>query len=81
MGNYKFHSGRFNAFNPVYRSHVSEHVQSPLWRAVSQASIKNEISGITGILLFDGTHFFQLLEGPKMPSSPLQHHLPRSSSS
>ncbi|QLK63589.1 EAL domain-containing protein (plasmid) [Enterobacteriaceae bacterium Kacie_13] len=50
----------------VYRSHVSEHVQSAsLEELVAQASIKNETSGITGILLFDGTHFFQLLEGPE----------------
>ena len=50
----------------VYRSHVSEHVKSAsLEGLVAQASIKNEISGITGILLFDGTHFFQLLEGPE----------------
>lgn len=50
----------------VYRSHVSEHVQSAsLAGLVSQASIKNELAGITGILLFDGTHFFQLLEGPE----------------
>lgn len=50
----------------VYRSHVSEHVQSAsLAGLVTQASFKNELSGITGILLFDGTHFFQLLEGPE----------------
>ena len=48
----------------VYRSHISEHVQSgSLVEMVSQAKVNNELLGITGILLFDGMHFFQLLEG------------------
>lgn len=50
----------------VYRSHISESVRpASLDDMVSRANVKNEISGITGILLFDGTHFFQLLEGPE----------------
>ncbi|PPS59309.1 hypothetical protein CRX72_20770 [Pantoea sp. BRM17] len=31
---------------------------------VARANTKNALSDITGILLFDGRHFFQLLEGP-----------------
>jgi len=33
---------------------------------ISLANIKNSLSEITGILLFDGTHFIQLLEGPEL---------------
>lgn len=50
----------------VYRSHISDSVlPASLEEMVSRANIGNERNSITGILLFDGMHFFQLLEGPE----------------
>jgi len=50
----------------LYRSRISDHVLPALLEnMISQASCKNEEASVTGILLFDGTHFFQLLEGPE----------------
>lgn len=50
----------------IYRSHLRD--DAPL-RAledmVTAANIKNRRSDVTGILLFNGHHFFQLLEGPE----------------
>ena len=49
----------------LYRSHLDEHVPvRVLEDIVARANTKNALSDITGILLFDGRHFFQLLEGP-----------------
>ncbi len=50
----------------IYRSHLHEHVPvKTLSDMVNKANSKNHLSEITGILLFDGIHFFQLLEGPR----------------
>lgn len=50
----------------LYRSHLAEHVQvKTLPALVSKASAFNAHHQVTGILLFNGTHFFQLLEGPR----------------
>ncbi|NCF04400.1 diguanylate phosphodiesterase [Kosakonia sp. MH5] len=50
----------------IYRSHLHEHVSyEVLKEMVVAANIKNGQAGVTGILLFNGTHFFQLLEGPE----------------
>lgn len=50
----------------IYRSHLRD--DAPL-RAledmVTAANLKNRRSDVTGILLFNGRHFFQLLEGPE----------------
>lgn len=49
----------------LYRSHLYDHVPiKTLEDMVGKANKKNEVSDVTGILLFDGRHFFQLLEGP-----------------
>jgi blue light- and temperature-responsive anti-repressor len=49
----------------IYRSHLCENVPvKALEEMVATANIKNRESDVTGILLFNGTHFFQLLEGP-----------------
>ncbi|MCK7310527.1 BLUF domain-containing protein [Enterobacter quasiroggenkampii] len=32
---------------------------------VSEANSRNERAGVTGVLLFNGVHFLQLLEGDK----------------
>ncbi|MCX8302361.1 diguanylate phosphodiesterase [Enterobacter pseudoroggenkampii] len=49
----------------IYRSHICEDVPvKALESMVAAANRKNRQSNVTGILLFNGTHFFQLLEGP-----------------
>ncbi|QDY42282.1 diguanylate phosphodiesterase [Candidatus Pantoea soli] len=49
----------------LYRSHLYDHVPvKTLQDMVDKANRKNERCDVTGILLFDGLHFFQLLEGP-----------------
>ncbi|KKW51088.1 diguanylate phosphodiesterase [Pantoea sp. BS_4] len=50
----------------IYRSHISDDVPvKTLPGMVDDASILNASHDVTGILLFNGTHFFQLLEGPE----------------
>lgn len=49
----------------IYRSHICDDVPvKALETMVAAADSKNRQSDVTGILLFNGTHFFQLLEGP-----------------
>ncbi|KGD77911.1 diguanylate phosphodiesterase [Pantoea vagans] len=50
----------------IYRSHITEHVQLETLNDLARKANKiNKSSNVTGILLFNGTHFFQLLEGPE----------------
>ncbi|EOQ48185.1 blue light- and temperature-regulated antirepressor YcgF [Citrobacter sp. KTE151] len=50
----------------IYRSHLREDAPlKALEDMVTAANIKNRRSDVTGILLFNGYHFFQLLEGPE----------------
>ncbi|ORM68285.1 diguanylate phosphodiesterase [Pantoea rwandensis] len=50
----------------IYRSHLHDSVPiKTLEDMVAKANNKNQSSDVTGILLFDGRHFFQLLEGPR----------------
>lgn len=50
----------------IYRSHLREDASlKALEDMVTAANIKNRRSDVTGILLFNGHHFFQLLEGPE----------------
>ena len=50
----------------IYRSHLSHDVPvKALEGMVAAANCKNGEADVTGILLFNGTHFFQLLEGPE----------------
>ncbi|MFB6325041.1 diguanylate phosphodiesterase [Pantoea deleyi] len=50
----------------IYRSHITEHVKlETLADLARKANSINRSSSVTGILLFNGTHFFQLLEGPE----------------
>lgn len=48
----------------IYRSHLRADtpIQS-IVDMVSEANSRNERAGVTGVLLFNGVHFFQLLEG------------------
>lgn len=49
----------------IYRSHISDDFPIKTVPAmVDNASKINAAHDVTGILLFNGTHFFQLLEGP-----------------
>lgn len=50
----------------IYRSHLTDEVPvSILPGMVEKASLLNARHQVTGILLFNGTHFFQILEGPE----------------
>lgn len=50
----------------IYRSHISDDFPfRSLPEMVGKASKINAAHDVTGILLFNGTHFFQLLEGPE----------------
>ncbi len=50
----------------IYRSHLDDEVPvSIIPGMVEKASLLNARHQVTGILLFNGTHFFQLLEGPE----------------
>lgn len=50
----------------IYRSHISDDFPvRTLPEMVDNASKINSTHDVTGILLFNGTHFFQLLEGPE----------------
>lgn len=50
----------------IYRSHLSEDASVSILRdMVEKASLLNVRHQVTGILLFNGSHFFQILEGPE----------------
>jgi EAL domain-containing protein (putative c-di-GMP-specific phosphodiesterase class I) len=50
----------------IYRSHLSDDVPvKSLEELAVKANKNNELHDVTGILLFNGTHFFQVLEGPE----------------
>ncbi|AIR66075.1 diguanylate phosphodiesterase [Cedecea neteri] len=58
----------------IYRSHI--HASTPfevLEAMVSAANTKNIDANVTGILLFNGRHFFQLLEGPEEGVQKIYH--------
>lgn len=50
----------------IYRSHISDELLIKTLEALAEkANRVNESNSVTGILLFNGTHFFQVLEGPE----------------
>lgn len=56
----------------IYRSHLCDDVSfKMLEEMVAAANLKNSQAQVTGILLFNGTHFFQLLEGPEESLEPI----------
>lgn len=62
----------------IYRSHLSDNVPlSSLDKIVQKANKNNQLIGVTGILLFNGTHFLQVLEGPEQAVSTLYEHICR----
>lgn len=64
----------------IYRSHICEDVPvKALEDMVAAANCRNRQFDVTGILLFNGTHFFSYLKGPlitlrrSMSSSAVTH--------
>lgn len=58
----------------VYRSHIHTGTPFEAFEAmVFAANVKNIEADVTGILLFNGTHFFQLLEGPEESVQKIYH--------
>lgn len=50
----------------IYRSRLHELVPfQEIEAMVATANLRNKLENVTGILLFNGLHFFQLLEGPE----------------
>ncbi len=66
----------------IYRSHICDNVSFKSIEAmVARANERNGQADVTGILLFNGTHFFQLIEGPEEKVRDIyQKNCPRSSS-
>lgn len=60
----------------IYRSHICDNVPvKTLEEMVDAANNKNGYADVTGILLFNGTHFFQLLEGPEESVLTIYRHI------
>lgn len=60
----------------IYRSHICDSVSvTHLEEMVAAANQKNSRADVTGILLFNGTHFFQLLEGPEEEVTEIYRHI------
>lgn len=50
----------------IYRSHIGKNTSEPeVEKFIEKANQRNANAEVTGILLFDGEHFLQLLEGPE----------------
>jgi hypothetical protein len=55
----------------IYRSRLNYALDpSQLAGLVQQASLRNTALQVTGVLLFDGRQFLQVLEGPSPQSTP-----------
>lgn len=62
----------------IYRSHISKYTSEAEVKAfIEQANPRNQALEVTGILLFDGVHFLQLLEGPEDAVESLYHKICR----
>lgn len=62
----------------LYRSHICDDVPvKALENLLLKANKNNEVHEVTGILLFNGTHFFQLLEGPEAAVQSIYEHICR----
>lgn len=60
----------------IYRSHICHNVPfQSITAMVADAKVKNNQADVTGILLFNGTHFFQLIEGPQESVETLYQHI------
>ncbi|WP_409563768.1 BLUF domain-containing protein [Klebsiella pneumoniae] len=61
----------------IYRSHICDNVSFRRSRPWSPGQTKNGQADVTGILLFNGTHFFQLIEGPEEKVQDIYQHICR----
>lgn len=60
----------------IYRSHICDDVSfKSLESMVAAANERNGQADVTGILLFNGTHFFQLIEGPEENVQQIYRHI------
>ena len=60
----------------IYRSHICDNVSFKSIEAmVARANERNGQADVTGILLFNGTHFFQLIEGPEEKVQDIYQHI------
>ncbi|MEX9252183.1 diguanylate phosphodiesterase [Pseudenterobacter timonensis] len=60
----------------IYRSHILDNVPpQELEAMVAKANEINSRADVTGILLFNGKHFFQLLEGPEQKVRAIYEHI------
>ncbi|MFB2533493.1 BLUF domain-containing protein [Paracoccus sp. p4-l81] len=61
-----------------YRSRAIVPVDDALWHDIqTRANDRNAALGVTGALLFDGTFFFQTIEGPLQSVSDLMRSIQR----
>ncbi|MCA1921048.1 diguanylate phosphodiesterase [Buttiauxella noackiae] len=62
----------------IYRSHICKNVPfHSVTDMVAAANVKNDQADVTGILLFNGTHFFQMIEGPEESVLSIYQHICR----
>lgn len=60
----------------IYRSHICKNVPfQSVTDMVAAANVKNDQADVTGILLFNGTHFFQMIEGPEETVLSIYQHI------
>ena len=60
----------------IYRSHICKNVAfQSVTDMVAAANVKNDQADVTGILLFNGTHFFQMIEGPEETVLSIYQHI------
>ncbi|MGR7750973.1 diguanylate phosphodiesterase [Klebsiella aerogenes] len=60
----------------IYRSHICDDVSfKSLESMVAAANERNGQADVSGILLFNGTHFFQLIEGPEENVQQIYRHI------
>ncbi|MRT14400.1 EAL domain-containing protein [Enterobacteriaceae bacterium RIT711] len=60
----------------IYRSHICKNVPfHSVTDMVAAANVKNDQADVTGILLFNGTHFFQMIEGPEKTVLSIYQHI------
>lgn len=60
----------------IYRSHICKNVPfHSVTDMVAAANVKNDQADVTGILLFNGTHFFQMIEGPEESVLSIYQHI------
>lgn len=60
----------------IYRSHICKNLPfHSVTDMVAAANVKNDLADVTGILLFNGTHFFQMIEGPEESVLSIYQHI------